>query len=262
MYFAKMKFLTVISILILSICMASCGQKKDNANQLTHEDSLKIINDRAFQIRLAELQKVRDTLTGPAIVGQIDVSKGDKFKTNILDDSTAVITGDFEKLNSKLERAQKDSTTMYGGLLTRFRLLKTQHKYLTGTYTEDAHLLRFTSEITIDDRHEDDRDFYFDNFTLVYFRERHTYTKDEQDLMNDDSYFLRDGKVVYAYRDEGTAPERKDRMNVMSMKRYLLKGDLTAHVSKEFDNFRADYNILLDQPLEPLIYPGEGRAQQ
>jgi hypothetical protein len=132
---------------------------------------------------------------------------------------------------------------------------------LTATYTEDAHLLRYTAEITLDDKHEEDRDFYFNNGELVYFRERHTFTQEELDFMTDDSYFLRNGKVIYAYRDEGSAQERKDKMNVIPTKRFLLKGDLTAHVSKEFEKFKQDYEILLTQPLEPLIYPGESPVQ-
>ncbi len=248
-------------ILILSISMASCSHHRGGVSQMTHEDSVKVFTDRAFQIRLAELQKVRETFTGPSIEAGEAVTKGEKFRTNIMDDSTAAITAGFEKLNIKLEHAQKDSTTLYGALLTRFRLLKTQHKYLTGTYTDDAHLLRFTSEVTFDDKHEEDMDFYFNESNLVYFRERHTSTHEEQDIMTEDCYFLRDGKVAYAYRDEGTAQDSKDRMNVMSLKRYLLKGDLTAHVSKAFNTFKSDYEILINQPLEPLIYPGETKNQ-
>jgi hypothetical protein len=239
--------------------MASCGHKKGAANQLTHEDSLRIVSDKAFQLHLASLQKVREELSFPSWEGEIEVKEGDKFKTNILDDSTKILTNNFEKLKAKLERAQKDSSTIYGGLLTRFRLLNTQHKYLTATYTDEAHLLRFTSEITFDDKHEEDRDFYFSNGTLIYFRERRTFTFDEQDLMTDDSYFINNGKVAYAYRDEGTAQGVKDRMNVMSLKRFYIKGNLSAHVAKEFANFKQDYEVLLNQPLEPLIYPGENR---
>jgi hypothetical protein len=239
--------------------MASCGHKKGGANQLTHDDSMRIISDKAFQLHLASLQKVREDLSFPVWEGATEVQEGGKFKTNILDDSTKMLTNNFEKLKAKLERAQKDSSTIYGGLLTRFRLLNTQHKYLTATYTDEAHLLRFTSEITLDDKHEEDRDFYFSNGILVYFRERRTFTLDEQDLMNEDSYFLNNGKVAYAYRDEGTAQGVKDRMNVMSLKRFYIKGNVDAHVAKQFANFKQDYEILLNQPLEPLIYPGENR---
>jgi hypothetical protein len=256
-----MKQFISVSILVFAILLSSCGHKHAGTNHLTREDSIRILSERAFQAQLSDLQKVREELYGPAFEGDPAVSKGDKFKTNIMDDSTTSITGGFEKLKAKLEHAQKDSSTLYGALLTRFRLLNTQHKYLTGTYTDEAHLLRYTSEITFDDKHEEDRDFYFTNNTLIYFRERRTFTMDEQDLMTEDSYFLRNGKVTYAYRDEGTALELKDRMNVMSLKRFQLKGDLTSHVGREFNNFKQDYEILLNQPLEPLIYPGEAKAQ-
>jgi hypothetical protein len=251
----------LILIVGCSIMMFSCSEKRSHAIQLAHDDSLRIVNDKIFQRQLSDLQKVRENLIGPSLDGEITVTKGDKFKTNVLDDSTSAITAGFEKLNAKMERAQKDSTTLYGPLFTRFRLLKTQHKYLTATYTDEAHLLRFSSEITFDDKHEEDRDFYFTNGNLAYFRERHTSNQEGQDLMIEDSYFLFDGKVAYAYRDEGKADEVKDRMNVMSLKRFILKGDLTAHVSKEFNSFKKDYDILLTQPLEPLIYPSESKAQ-
>ena len=224
---------------------------------MTQEDSLRIYSERMMQAHLSSLQKIHEELSGPTQPGDPTVSAGDKFKTNLLDDSNTIITVRFEKLKARLERAQKDSTTLYGVLMTRFRLFNSQHKYLTATYDDSAHLLRYTEEVTLDDRHEEDRDFYFQNGELVYFRERHTFAKEEQDIMTDDSYFIQGKKVVYAYRDEGSAAERKDRMNLMSTRRFVLLGDLNAHVSKEFDNFKHDYDVLLTQRLEPLIYPGE-----
>jgi hypothetical protein len=251
-----MKNIASLLIVIFSIAMSACGPgNRSEKSQAVHEDSIRSVNYHAFQMHLSALRAVREEFKGPIEEGSITVAKGVKFKTNIMDDSTSAITNEVEKLNAKMEHAQKDSTTIYGALLTRFKLLKTQNKYLTATYTNGAHLLRFTSEITIDDKHEEDKDFYFDNASLVYFRERHTFTADEQRLMTDDSYFLRDGRVVYAYRDEGSGQDSKDRMNIMSMKRFLLTGNLTAHISKEFGIFKSDYEILLLQPLEPLLYP-------
>jgi hypothetical protein len=109
----------------------------------------------------------------------------------------------------------------------------------------------------MDDKREEERDFYFMNGALVYFHERHTFSQEDQDVMTEDSYFLRDNKVIYSFRDQGSAPERKDKMNLLSTKRYKIKGDLNAHVSKEFDNFKRDYDMLLTQPLEALLYPAE-----
>ena len=176
MYIAKMKQFVAILIGVTTISLLSCTHESTGKIKLTHEDSLKIMSDLAFRNTLSELQKVRENFSGPVMAGDPLVTGGEKFKSYLMDDTTSFITGQVEKLESKLVNAQKDSTTDYGALLTRFRLLKTQHKYLTGTYNDEAHLLRFTSEITFDDRHEEDRDFYFNNDTLVYFRERHTYT--------------------------------------------------------------------------------------
>lgn len=221
------------------------------------------MNDRAYQIKLSELQKVREDFIGP-YVGEMgaSVTLGDKFRTYLMDDTTTVITGRIEKLESKLEHAQKDSTTEYGAILTRFKLLKTQHKYMTGTYDDQGHLLRFTTEVTFDDKREEEKNFYFKNGELVYFRERHTFTQEEQDFATDDSYFLVNGKVAFAYRDLGAAQVRKDKMDYMaSIKRYHLNGDLTSHVAVEFENFKKDYDILLICPLEPLIYTLEQHVQ-
>lgn len=258
---SEMKFLVGSSIVFLCLSMNSCIIRNSDSIRASREDSLKVANDKYFQAQLMRLQKVREDLTGPSAEGDGSVTKGDRFRTSIVGDSVSNITEAFEKLQSKMERAQKDSTTIYGALMTRFRFFNSQHKYLTATYTDDAHLLRFTSEITFDEKHEEDKDFYFTNGSLVYFRERHTFTGDEQDLMTDDAYFVRDGKVVYAYRDEGSAQSRRDRMNVMSMKRFSLTGNLNAHVSRELEKFRQDYEILLSQRLEPLLYPGESKAQ-
>ena len=248
-------------MVILATSLCSCGGNKGAAKAMAPEDSLRVAYEKNLRTRMSDLQKVREDLSGPAQAGDAAVRPGDKFKTSLLDDSISTITANFEKLKAKLERAQKDSSTPYGALMTRFRLLNSQHKYLTATYNEDAHLLRYTEEVTFDDKHEEDRDFYFNNGELVYFRERHTFSQEEQDMMTDDSYFMVGKKVSYAYRDEGSALERKDRMNLISTKRFVLLGDLTAHVSKEFDNFKHDYDILLTQRLEPLIYPGEGHLQ-
>lgn len=262
MYFAKMKKATLILVIVLSIGMTACTHRGHGQAKLTHEDSVRIISDLAFKSTLLELQKVREDFSGPIVDGDEPVTTGDKFKTYLLDDSTKVITGKIEKLESQLEHAQKDSTTDYGALLTRFKLLKTQHKYMTATYNDGAHLLRFTTEVTFDDKHEEDRDFYFNKGVLVYFRERHTYPQDEQDISTDDSYFLVNGRVVYSYRDLGTAQIRKDKMDYMaSVKRYHLKGDVTSHVAKEFGDFKQEYEMLLVQQLEPLIYPSEQHAQ-
>jgi hypothetical protein len=250
-----MKQLITFSIIILSISLSFCTGRRGRAKEMTHEDSVKIKSDRAFQERLSGLQKVRNDLVGPTTTGDPSVTQGAKFSTNLLGDSINRITGEFENLNAKLEHAQKDSSTVYGALLTRFRLLNTQHKYLTATYTGRAHLLRFTSEITFDERHEEDRDYYFRNDSLVYLRVRHRFTQDEENVMTDDSYFIRNCKVVYAYRDQGSAPERKNRIDVIPLKRYYLNGNVTDHVSKEFADFKQDYEILLSRPLEPLIYP-------
>ena len=258
MYFAKMKQLINILIIIISISQQSCSHSGKGKVKISHEDSLRIISDLAFKNILAELQKVYEDFSGPSLDGDPSVTTGDRFRTYFMDDSTKVITAKVEKLDSLLERAQKDSTTDYGALFTRFKLLKVQHKYLTATYNDGAHLLRFTMEITFDDKHEEDKDFYFNKGELVYFRERHTYAQEEQDISTDDSYFLVNGNVAYSYRDIGAAQVRKDKMDyVSSLKRYHLTGNLTSHVAKEFEDFRRDYEILFSSPLEPLIYPGE-----
>lgn len=252
-----MKQIITFPIIILSLSLSFCTGRGGKDKQMTYEDSVSVKSDRAFQVRLSELQKVRRDLVGPTMQGDASVAKGAKFSTNLLGDSIDEITGGFEKLNAKLEQAQKDSSTAYGALLTRFRLLNTQHKYITATYTSGARLLRFTSEITFDDRHEEDRDYYFSNDSLVYLRVRHTFTQNEQDVMTDDSYFIKNCTVEYSYRDQGSAPERKNKMDVIPMTRYYIKGNVTAQVSKEFEEFKHDYEILLSRSLEPLIYPDE-----
>ena len=221
---------------------------------MTQEDSVRNQSEHAFHMRLIQLQKIHEDLIGPTMQGDPAVMTGAKFSTNLLGDSINQITNEFENLIAKLENAQKDSSTSYGALLTRFKLLNTQHKYLTATYTSEAHLLRFTTEITFDDKHEEDRDYYFSNDTLVYLRVRHLFTQDEQDVMTDDSYFLKNCKVNYCYRDQGSEAERRNHMNVIPMKRYYLNGNITAFVSKEFEDFKHDYEILLSRPLESLIY--------
>ena len=249
-----MRQLITFSIIILSISLSFCSGRRGKVNQMTTEDSVRIKSDQAYQRRLSELQNVRESLIGPVIVGDGFVSQGTKFNVN-LGDSIKIILNEFEKINAKLEHAQKDSATAYGALLTRFKLLNSQHKYLTAMYTNAAHLLRFTSVITLDDKHKEERDYYFVNDSLVYLRQKHTYTEDEQDVMTDDSYFMRNNRVVYSYRDQGSAPERRNSMDVIPLKRYYLKGDVNAHVSKEFEGFKQEYDMILARPLEPLIYP-------
>ena len=262
MYFAKMKQLASILIIITTISLLSCTHDSTGKVKLSYEDSLKIISDLAFQNTLSKLQKVHEDFSGPVMDGDTLVTGGEKFKSYLMDDTTTVIINQVGKLESKLRHAQKDSTTDYGALLTRFRMLKAKRKYLTGTYNDEAHLLRFTSEITFDDKHEEDKDYYFNNDTLVYFRERRTYAQKEQDISTDDFYFLINGKVAYSYRDVGAAEVQRDKMDYMaSMKRYHLNGNLTAYVAMEFEEFKQDYDILLASPLEPLIYPGEQHPQ-
>jgi hypothetical protein len=253
-----MKYLLSIAIIGLSLSLACCSHGSGKV-PVSIEDSLRAATQNNYQAHLLELGHLREHLSGPPQGhGDGAVTRGAKFTTQKMDDATVLITAEYEKLNARLEQAQKDSTTIYGALLTRFRLLKSQHKYMTATYTDDAQLLRYSSEITVDDKHETDRSFYFNNGRLVYFHERQTSTNsDQQDIMTDDSYFLTDSLVAYSYRDEGTAPEIRDKMNIMSIKRYYLSGDLSGHVGREFDKFKSDYEILLAQSLEPLLYPGK-----
>ena len=250
-----MRLVIAFSIIILSLNLSFCSGKRGNAKQLSSEDSVRIKSEHAFQMRLVELQNFRENLIGPEVAGDASVTMGAKFNTNLLGDSIKSITSEFEKINAKLEHAQKDSSTAYGALLTRFKLLNTQQKYLTAMYANTARLLKFTSVITFDDKHEEDRDYYFSNDSLVYLRVKRTFTEDEQDVMTDDSYFIRNNKVVYSYRDQGSAPEHRNRMDVIPLKRYYLKGNIIAHVSKEFEDFKHEYDIILSRPLEPLIYP-------
>jgi hypothetical protein len=253
-----MKQIVSIGLVFLTLTFSACSHKKSGKPVMTAEDSLKIQEEIYHKVHMKELQKVRDSLIGPIDDGSApSVKRGDAFKTSLLDDSTQAITAGFEKLKAKLDLAQKDSSTSYGTLMTRFRQFDTQEKYLTATYTDEAHILRYTSEISFDDKHEEERDFYFNNGVLVFFTERHTFNVDEQDRLISDSYFIRDGKVAYAFRDEGNAPQIRDKINLLTLRRFALTGNLTAHVAKEFADFKHDYEILISQPLEQLIYTEE-----
>jgi|GEM_PF-2726718 len=261
-YWSKIaKQIIPAALVLFTTGFASCSSKSGGVAPLSKEDSIKVRSDETLRARLAILQSQKENLSGPSKDGDPTVSDGDLVEARLVSDSANSIIKGFEKIKTKLERAQKDSTTSYGALLTRFRLLSSKHKYITATYTDNAHLLRFTSEVTTDDKHKDYYDFYFSNGELVYFRERHNSTRDDQDIQTDDTYYIQKGVVVYSYRDDGSAPSRKDHMGVISSRRYALKGDVTAHVAKEFANFRGEHDLLAAQPLEPLIYPGDARPQ-
>lgn len=243
-------------ILILgSFALPSCVNHSKEREQLRLQDSARAVEDRKLKAHLAELSKVDMQVYGPSSAGTGLVQRAELYKAFETDSSIKRAIHVFMVLQARLDKAEKDSTTRYGRLLTRFKLLNAQKKYLVGTYGDQAELLRYSSKTTIDDKHEVNIDFYFYKDSLAFFREKKTATEDEQDLMTDDSYFLFGGKVVLAYRDEGSARVQRDKMNVMSIKRYRLIGDLTGHVSNEFSIFRADYDSLKLQTLEALIYP-------
>jgi hypothetical protein len=249
-----MKWLLFIFSLGVLTGLASCGGGKGKQVAMTAEDSARVSYVKAFRVRVAALQKVREDISGPEESGEDKVLPDDRSKSLLSDDSISTIIAGFQKLQDRISDAQKDSSTYYGILFTRFKLIDGEHKYLTATYDQNAHLLRYTEQLTIDDRHEEERDFYFDAGQLTYYRSIIKFPHEEQDEVNDDSYFLVGRQVVYAYRNQGSAPDKKDKMNVIPTRKFLLTGNLTVHVSKEFESFRRDYEILLKQPLEPLLY--------
>ncbi len=243
---------------LATLAMASCSHRPHGPKPMTHADSVRRAAEAATNAYLADMDKVRDTLDGPTDpgTGSGEVVRGDKYKTNLLDDSTVAITTSFEKLNARIQKSQKDSTTIYGRLISRFKALDSEHKYLAATYTSEGHLLTFHSEITRDDKHELDCDFYFDKGVLRYFRERRTYTleDDDQDILSDDSYLMSGSRVLYCYRDEGHAQRLKDHMDLMHLSRYALRGDVPGHVYRAYRAFLSDYDILLGQPMEMMVY--------
>ncbi len=258
-----------VIILFLSLWMVwgtSCRERAHGPKHMTQVDSARRVAAIAQIARLAELGKIHEDFEGPVDPGQGngEVSKGGKFQTNIQNDSIATVTRSFEKFSAKIKKAQEDSSTAYGVLMSRFKVLDSQHKYLAATYSSDGHLLTFHSEITRDDKHELDYDMYFDHGRLRYIRERRTYThedEEEQSLLTDDSYYMSGADALYYYRDEGTALTQHDHMELMHMSRYNLKGDIKGHTARIFDLFKKDYEVLLSQSLEAMIYTPKVRIQ-
>ena len=211
--------------------------------------------------RLRELEKINEELTGPSdtAISNGKVSKGAKFGSDLIDDSTAAIIRSFDKLNNKLKAAQEDSTTPYGILISRFKTIDSDHKYLSATYTGTGHLLTFHSEVTNDDKHKQEYDLYFDKGKLRYISEQRTYTTtdadDEQvDMSTCDAYYMSGSTLLYAYRDEAVSPQKKDHIELMKMFRYTLQGDARGHAARAYGQFLRDYQLLMAQPMERMIY--------
>ncbi|MCW3125619.1 MAG: hypothetical protein JWO03_1277 [Bacteroidetes bacterium] len=252
-----MRFLCSLSIIVLCLLCSSCRQRAHGRRVMTTEDSLRRAAAIIEATHLSDMEKVREDFEGPvAATGTGEVSRGDAFKTDALDDFTKAIIRSFEKYNGKLTQAMKDSTTAFGVLMSRFSVQDSLHKYMAATYSRDGHLLTFHSEITQDDRHKLAWDLYFDKGKLIYFHERHSYTieDDEQDALTDDSYFISAGRVLYSYRDDGHAQHQRDHMDLIHVTRYSLRGDVAGHAAKAFEIFQIDYAGLLMQPLESMVY--------
>ena len=109
----------------------------------------------------------------------------------------------------------------------------------------------------MDSRHELDYDLRFNEGLLVYIRERRSLVLDTDDLstqLTDESYFMSGAVVQYSYRDAGLLQPRHGRTEAIRMTRYTLVGDVSGHVAHMYDLFLKDYDILLAQPLEAMIY--------
>jgi hypothetical protein len=259
-----MRFVCSLSIIILILLCASCQHKPRGRRVMTHEDSVKRQAAIAEEAHLTEMEKIRESLVGPAgIAGSGEISKGNGISKDAVDEKTAAIIKSFKKYNDKLTLALKDSSTSFGPLMSRFNIEDSMHRYMSGTYSNNGSLLTFHSEFSPDDKTKNDYDLYFDKGVLVFFHERHTYIgeEDEQDKITDDSYYMKGDTLLYSYRDEGQAPHRRDHMDLIPLSRYSLRGDILGHVSQAFDTFQREYTDLLAQPLEMMVYTPPVRIQ-
>lgn len=259
-----MRLVISVCVIILSLLCASCHQRPRGRRPMTHEDSVKRLAAIAEEAHLTEMEKVKESLDGPAgITGTGDIARGNAISKDIVADSIAAVVKAFAKYNAKLNHAMKDSTTSFGPLMSRFQVEDSMHRYMSGTYSNDGHLLTFHSEASPDDKTKIDCDFYFDKGTLIFYHERHTYIgeEDEQDRITDDAYYMRGEKVLYSYRDEGHALHNRDHLDMIPLSRYALRGDILGYVSHAFDLFQKDYTELLSQPLEMMVYTPATRIQ-
>ena len=253
-----MRFSIIFLIIGLVILCSSCGHRPRGRRPMTTEDSARRVAAAATEAYLIRMNQVREQLDGPGpATGTGEVIRGGRYKSDLRDDSNTVITRALDKYNAKLNLAMKDSTTSYGVLMSRFSVAAdTLHKYIAATYSNSGHLLAYHSEVAIDEKHKVDYDLYFDKSKLIFFRERRTNTleEDDQDLLSDDSYFMSGGKVLFCYRDEGQTQHKRDHMELINLARYTLRGDVTGHVAQGYEVFRHDYEALLAQPLELMVY--------
>jgi hypothetical protein len=105
----------ILSILIVCLLFSSCRHRARGPRPLSAADSARRAAAIADRQQLKELEKVREDLEGPpdTASGTCEVTKGAKYGSSILDDSTTAVLKSFDRLNA---RDRKRSGGLYHAL--------------------------------------------------------------------------------------------------------------------------------------------------
>ncbi|MBS1594255.1 MAG: hypothetical protein JST90_08005 [Bacteroidetes bacterium] len=256
-----MRHLPLLILLAVIVLSSSCGQQSHGRRHLSVADSLRRVHAIAEEAHLNDMEEQHEALTGPLPDG----GKGIMLATGPVPvpragDSIAIILRAHERFHHRLAQALADSTTLLGALITRVLVLDTSHRYMTATYSYDGHLLTFHAENTADEHRRYEYDLCFDHGRLVHLHERRTFainTEDDdqqQEAYTDDTYYLWQGRAIQAYREQGQVVHHMDHIEFIPQGKAALTGDVAGHMSMSYEDFKEDYNLLQQRPMEMLVY--------
>lgn len=251
------KIIYLFSILSLFIITSGCGQnKKDstsNESKLSSEDSAIMARLDATEKRLEPFQKVREDFIGPTSTGNPELTRGGEISGNAIPSQYSNAVDAVDAWKKVISDASLDSTTEIGPMMSRGKLLDASQKFLHADYDRNAHVVHYYDHYDVGNTRYDE-DFYFKNSELLFYEHKISEHKGDNVHLIQDDFYLKDGKVIYGFRDEGTSKATNKSLNFVDVLRYQLNGDKTAHVAKAFADFQEAYKILLAEKLDANIY--------
>ncbi len=249
-------WVSAAGLLGILLCFNSCGNNKKShatGSGLSRQDSLDIARLDSTKKKLEPLQKYRENLKGPAAASGAALTRGAEISGSEAPAEFESIITEIDGWKSAVSKAGTDSTTDFGPLMTRGKIIDATQKFMNATYDRHAHLIYYYDHYDKGTTRYDN-DYYFKDGSLVYYEHKVSEHNGGSAHLVQDEFYLSGGKVIYAFRDEGTDADKGKSINFVTVSRYQLNGDATGYVGNAFELFMKDYKVLLEEELEASIY--------
>jgi hypothetical protein len=231
----------VAVIFFVLLSLMGCGDKQKQ------DESMK--RYQAMQAKEAAIDsvygKLNETLTAvDATPSAVVLETGELLSEKSLTTDIKSIVNAAEIYKKEYENAMRDSTTPYGALLERRTYLPAQKKHVNAAYSKRGTLIEFRVEEGDETRNQ--WTFLVKDGNVLHAQNKRSETKDGQRHLTQDEFFIRDRKVIYAFRDQGStdASKKGGVVTFITTDRYAMKGDANSAVAAAFETMKKEHDDL------------------